>query len=369
MIKDFFINKNSKEKSQIKSLEIAKFKHSGIYDSPQYGIKIEIIGEIKAIEINGQNGIELFARAWRGTQQLGFGADGSVEIERFRIFNPPILVDDPNGTIIKEWTELKTGQLKQRKLKEDPLQAIKEVIAHNVTLIGKDNGKIVIGKIGNTTSTFYSAEFSNSPVDGIVGRAGVNETFANIRGAGSGTFSDDASTLSAYFLSHSTSPNYQQMWRIILLFDTSIIGTDVISSAIFSIKPFTLWDEFSPAGSLSLVGSSPASNSTLATGDYVNLDIILQAPAITLASQVVGTYTDFTLNATGLSNIAKTGITKYGLRLEADRINSEPTWSSLSYQGGEFYTVEEAGTTNDPKLVVVHTSPAVTGEEYTIIFE
>src|SRR3990167_1737916 len=90
-------NKNSKEKSQIKSLEIAKLKHSGVYNGIQHGTKIEIIGEVKAIEINGQHGIELFARAWRGTQQLGFGSDGSVEIERFRIFNPPILVDDPNG--------------------------------------------------------------------------------------------------------------------------------------------------------------------------------------------------------------------------------------------------------------------------------
>src|SRR3990167_1069334 len=43
--------------------------------------------------------------AKRGTELRGFGADGSVEIERFRIYNPPILVDDPNGTIIREWTD------------------------------------------------------------------------------------------------------------------------------------------------------------------------------------------------------------------------------------------------------------------------
>ena len=144
--------KNASEKAQIKSREIAKRDFKGEYTNTQYGVKVAIIGEVKEININGQSGIELFAKAWRGDKQLGFGKDGSVEIERFRIFNPPILVDDPNGDIVREWTDKETGLLKQRKLREDPLQAIKEVIAHNVTLVGKDNGKIVniraITKIG-----------------------------------------------------------------------------------------------------------------------------------------------------------------------------------------------------------------------------
>lgn len=116
---------------------------------------MEIIGEVKEININGQSGIELFAKAWKGDKQLGFGKDGSVEIERFRIFNPPILVDDPNGDIVREWTDEKTGELKQRKLREDPIEAIRQTVAHNVKIVGKENAQIVIGKIGNTTSTFY----------------------------------------------------------------------------------------------------------------------------------------------------------------------------------------------------------------------
>src|SRR3990167_8130850 len=82
---------NGNDRAFLKTCEMAKrgTEFAGIYDSPQYGTRIEIISEVKNIEINGQHGIELFARAWRGTQQLGFGSDGSVEIERFRIFNPP----------------------------------------------------------------------------------------------------------------------------------------------------------------------------------------------------------------------------------------------------------------------------------------
>ena len=193
MIKDLFLNKNSKEKSQIKSFEIAKLKHSGIYDSLQYGTKIEIIGEVKAIEINGQHGIELFARAWRGTQQLGFGADGSVEIERFRIFNPPILVDDPNGTIIREWTDIITKEIKQRKLREDPIEAIRQVISHNAKIVGKDNGKIVTGKVGNTTSTFfpdYNPE--STSVDGLLSDETVKTSWT-LKKTAPGTGADDIS--------------------------------------------------------------------------------------------------------------------------------------------------------------------------------
>jgi len=94
-------NKTAKEKAQLKSIELAKVKISkfkkGDFD-------IEIIGDIKEIEVNGVNGIELFATAKKNGKPCGFGKDGSIDIERFRFFNPPILVDDKNGDIIEERT-------------------------------------------------------------------------------------------------------------------------------------------------------------------------------------------------------------------------------------------------------------------------
>jgi len=153
-IVNLLVNKTASEKSRIKSAEISKHDFKGVYDNAKYGVKIEIVGSPTPIEVNGQHGIELFARAWQGNQQLGFGADGTVEIERFRIFNPPILVDDQNGDIIRKWTDT-DGNLHQRKLREDQLQAIKETLAHTIKQVGKDNNKIVVGKVGNTTSTFY----------------------------------------------------------------------------------------------------------------------------------------------------------------------------------------------------------------------
>lgn len=231
-------NKTASEKAQIKSREIAKQDFKGEYTNTQYGVRVEIIGEVKEININEQSGIELFAKAWRGDKQLGFGKDGSVEIERFRIFNPPILVDDPNGDIVREWTDKETGQLKQRKLREDPLQAIKEVIAHNVTLVGKDNGKIVIGKVGNTTSTFYpDADPESTSVDGIVARTNIGVSLWGDLRDGAGTYVVDTDVANSLF--HLDSSFVTNKWSKILrgihLFDTSAISdTDTIDSATLS---------------------------------------------------------------------------------------------------------------------------------------
>src|SRR3990167_3637881 len=111
-------NKSAIEKSRIKSQEIGKLNLTGEYSNFQYGLRIEIISKVEAIEVGGSHGIELFAKAWKNGKQMGFGKDGSVEIERFRIFNPPILVDDPNGTIIREWIDDMTKEKRQRKLRE-----------------------------------------------------------------------------------------------------------------------------------------------------------------------------------------------------------------------------------------------------------
>ena len=84
--------KSARERADIKAAEIVNSDPKGTYQDATYGLRIEIQSVAK---IDG--GVEVFARAWRGATPLGFGEDGSVEIERFRIFNPPVLVDDPNG--------------------------------------------------------------------------------------------------------------------------------------------------------------------------------------------------------------------------------------------------------------------------------
>ena len=94
--------KNAAERADIKSDAVVTQLPTGEYQDPAYHLTVEVQSVEK---IDG--GLQIFARAWKGEEQLGFGSDGSVEVERFRIFNPPILIDDPNGDIVREYPDPK----------------------------------------------------------------------------------------------------------------------------------------------------------------------------------------------------------------------------------------------------------------------
>jgi hypothetical protein len=378
MIVDLLTNKNSKEKSLVKAQEISKLNHSGLFNVSEYGVRIEIIGDVIPIKVNELNGIEIFARAWKNGKQLGFGKDGSVEIERFRIFNPPILVSDPNGLIIREGTDDTTLIPQQKHFREDPLEAIRQSIAHTVKLVGKENANIIIGKVGNTTSTFYpDANAESTSVDGNVQRAGVQEAFATIV-AGAGTTVQDADPVDgttnllegvrARF--GAADPNFSRVGRDIFLFDTSAIpDTDTISSATFSMYGAGSLEQTAINATdrvMHIVATTPASNTALAAADYGQFGTTSFGsfdPGASFASWATA-YNDFTVNATGLANISKTGITKFGVRLYADMVGSWTSgWGGLgATSDSRLYCqyADTAGTANDPKLVVVHSGAAVT---------
>jgi hypothetical protein len=71
-----------------------------------------------------KDGVQVLARAWdKNGRQIGFGRDGTVDIERFIIMNPPILVDDPNGDITKTYVS-PDGVTHVRTLREDTKEAL-----------------------------------------------------------------------------------------------------------------------------------------------------------------------------------------------------------------------------------------------------
>jgi hypothetical protein len=345
-ISDSLLSKNSTERASIKSTEIAKLNCSGEYIKDD--IKIEIIGEIKKIESKGQAGVEVFAKGWKNGKPLGFGKDGSVEIERFRIFNPPILVEDPKGDIVRKY-QLPTGEEIQRVLREDPIEAIRSSISHTAKIVGKENTKIIKGKIGNTTSTFYPQAGSgggNSSVDGYVLNSG--STYSTVRGAASGSaVSNDGGILT--WSNYKSGATYG-VERAIIVFDTSALGDgDTIDSATLSL--------YGPASvnnvdsdSMSIVGATPASDNVLVVGDYSQIGTTKFASDIAFASLSLGGYNDFSLNASGLSNISKTGASKFGGRTAKEIAGTAPTGLNTCYP----LSADTVGTDNDPKLVVVH---------------
>ena len=110
-------------------------------------------------------------------------------------------------------------------------------------------------------------------------------------------------------------------------------------------------------GEEGIVGATPASNTTLANADYGQTGSTRYATDITIASMTGddSTYTTWTFNATGISNVSKTGVTNISMRLKKDIDNIAPTWASGVFEGINAYFADNAGTTVDPKMVVTYT--------------
>jgi len=357
MIRDNLKNLSEKEKSNKKAEEIAKLDH--VRHFKINGLKIEILDQEKI-----EGGLRFHVKAWRGKKQLGF-MDGSVEIETINIYNPPILVPDENGDIVQEWDEkTPTGiNHRSRKLKEDPIRAIQETLYETVRKIGKEDTQIVKGKVGTTTSVFYSGSG-----DGYSAVWESTSSWATIHAATTGN-DTSAGDVSAYagFCQHQTSGSKTSILRAFYPFDTSSIpDTDVISSATLTLySTGTLANGDNDGDNfIAIVQTSQASNTTLANGDYDTCGDAETNPtegatriSLNSWSNGAGNANVFTLNATGIGWISKTGYTKLGAREGHDVKNNQIANNTSS--GAAVYLSETSGTSTDPTLTVTHAAPTL----------
>ena len=352
MIKDLLKNKNAKEQAKIKGQEIAKVDFRGEYISQEYGIKIDI-QSTKAIE----GGVEVMARAWKGNKQLGFGSDGSVDIERFKIMNPSYQV--PNGTTRIE-TDERGRETTVDNLKEDVAEATRKDIAHTAKLIGKEDTNIVKGKIGSTTSTFYPATGANDPVDGRVINHPSSSDWATVHDAASGTSVSTTGTVERGEVEMVGSNIL--ITRGFMLFDTSSISTtNEISSATLSLDFSSADSSFANDGYdyVTITQSNPDSDDTLITADFNqagSTEAIDEGDRKDITDISTGTYTDFPFNATGIGFIGTGagGRTRLGQREGHDFSNNDPGLASGKYILARWKSADNG--TAEPKLVIVHTS-------------
>lgn len=288
-------------------------------------IRIEIVSKKKT-----RGGFDILARAWDADGQIGFGPDGSVDIERFRFFK---------GEGVKE---------------ED---AIKQ-LTHTIVVKKERHGseRIVLGRVGNTTSTFYP---DASYVDGFIENlqsSGVSWATLHDATAGTSASTQPAETTQVRIQSYSSSPNWRAIYRGFQQFNTSAIpDTDDISSATLSLYGFSKSDTASFALATNIYSSSPASLTAIVTGDFDQVGTTAFASDLPYASFNTANYNDFALNASGIANISKTGASKFSWRAVKDADNTPPTHPG-SQVSCEFaiHGSGYSGTTRDPKLVVEH---------------
>jgi hypothetical protein len=314
-------------------------------------------------------GVEVMARAWRNGVQLGFGKDGSVDIERFRFYGIETFVEDPDGKLAQTLTNSRE-EVKTVRFSTDPVKSLVDALVHTINLAHR-SGKIEQGKVGRTTSTFYPAAGTNSPVDGQTFRQNVNETLATIRaGEGNQAF-PSGNYISPQLRGSATSNQYERISRAHITFDTSALGTDDITSATLSLD--TRDGKLNQLGTFSfkVVSTSLASTADVTTSDHLSLGTT-EFGSVAYADVSTTGYTDWTLNASGRAHINKSGISQFGVTTSNDTGDDTPTWSSGGYNLVDARAADFSGTASDPKLVVVHeagAAPAAVGEEYILIFQ
>ena len=317
------------------------------------------VTNIDILSITNKNvGIEIELRAYVGATQIGFGKDGTIDIERFRIWNPPILIDDPIGDIVLHYdVEVIPREVVSidRRLREDATEALLIVLERAIRISKGPFGKIITNKVGRTTDTFYpDPNTGSTTVDGRTYGQDASSWAGAINDTGTAAYPSSASTVVVQ--GEDVSGTYY-ISRSFFLFDTSAISdTDTIDSATLDIYygGSNNQTESTYPADLCLVSSSPASDNNLVSTDYQtsHFGSTEFASRVTLANFVTSGSASFSLNASGLAAISKTGNTKLGVRPANDIDANAP--SARSY--GSCYFVEHAGTANDPTLTVVHSA-------------
>jgi len=221
----------------------------------------------------------------------------------------------------------------------------------------------------DTESTYYpDAHIESNTVDGDVLVSGTM-TWATAHDDTVGDVVQDSQNYSRIaIIASATTDRYGTLHRGVSLFDTSSIPDDaVIDSATFEAVIVRLKETFPEDLSISIVSSSPATDTALVLEDYDQVGSVgadaatKQGPDIFILNLTADsiTYNAWTLNATGIANISKTAITRFGQRVDVDANGTGPVWAAGEPEARIDIASADETVPGDirPKLVVTYHIP------------
>lgn len=228
-------------------------------------------------------------------------------------------------------------------------------------------------------STFYPADSDNDA--SMRATQSTSQSWATVRNHAGDAIVNG--TLLIVFVAYATegasNPGWDRLYRSIMIFDTSSLpdGDDINSAYVGA-----WWDETEASNGLQgaatgwsaaqkcivMTAGTTASDTAVVTGDYdavkgaadwsAHFDATKDTDADPSASggwSDAG-YVEHDLNATGISGISKSGVTKIAIQCVADVDNDEPSVSSGTNAGVlmQARSFDYSGTSSDIKLVVNH---------------
>ena len=226
-----------------------------------------------------------------------------------------------------------------------------------------DGGLVLTPKFGLTTYAFYP---DDTAIDIQARHIASGSTWSTIRN-GTGIWGSGGRRLSGsrpmalQVTRYSIDGRYIEWERSIFHFDTSSLPDgDTIQSASLSIYGSEKHNSLAETDFVIVpfTSTSYATSSDGNCGDIGNFntgsgDI---CGSISYSSYSTTSYNEISLTAAGISNISKTGISRFGALTDRDRANSQPTWIASSIMGYYGYYSGETGTDKDPKLSVIYNS-------------
>jgi len=209
-----------------------------------------------------------------------------------------------------------------------------------------------------TLTTWPATGSGGSSCDARMTVSVTTTTFALVRNATDATSVDvSASNALVGYRSSSTTDQYLEMTRIICTFNTSLLGAAAeITSSSFSLYGASASRTFLGDDFIKVVAATPASSNDIVVADWSQFggtslsDTSIAATAFSSAA-----YNVFDLNASGLANISKTGVSQFGVRLARDLDNTAPTWVTATVTDITTWLADLGGTANDPRLIVTYT--------------
>lgn len=223
---------------------------------------------------------------------------------------------------------------------------------------------IALPLIGLTTHDFYpDAHPETTSVDGEAYRGPRDESFATGRAAAGDASQDSNSTDDCIRIdtTNLSTNSFSPILRGMFLVDGSALTADATVTAVdFKIYVNSKNDVLSQ--SLDVCTCTPGSNTAIVTSDYNianHSDVSQISSPPTIASISTGAYLTLGMNATGIGNFSKTGVSKYSTRGSSDRANSAPTWASTSNAKLNINFAESAS--NKPTYTVTFTGGPLAG--------
>jgi len=174
-------------------------------------------------------------------------------------------------------------------------------------------------------------------------------------------------------LSNQGSGNRIRINRAFFLFDTSTFDSGAtIASANLQVYVTDKEDTENDGNDyVAVIATNPASTTDLVASDFDEVKgtdgnfpltagtaIQEQSSEIDIGNISTGTYNTFNLNAAGISNISRSGVSKFGVA-EGHDIVDDPLSSSGQADSISISMSEHTGTSQDPKLVIVYNTPII----------